>query len=141
MATSEMTLAFAWMYSTLSGDATLTGYVPGGINRAYAPVATTTPYVVMTYQSGSDGTVFGGGRAYADMLFQVVAVGPVKTISSLTSAAARIDTLLTLATQTAVTGGTILASFRTQPYESDVLVDGEQWTSIGGDYRLFVKGN
>ena len=139
---TELDLGFSWLTSTLSGDATLAGYAPGGVSRTFAEPKTPTPYVIMSYQQGTDQVVFGGGRAYSDLHFQVSVVGPVSdNIQALENAAARVDALLTVAQQTAVTGGTILASFRTQPISTDTLVDGEVWNEVGGVYCLLVKGS
>jgi len=137
----EMSIALAWLKSTLAGDGVLSGYAPGGVSRTFAQPGVATPYVVMQYQSGTDYPVFGGARAYSDLYFEIMAVGPAKNTQSIVNAASRINTLLTVTQSTAVTGGTIAASFRTQPMESDPLVDGEQWTSIGGMYRIMAKAS
>jgi hypothetical protein len=143
MSSNEVALILEWLYSTLSGDSTLSGYAPGGVWRAEAPPSTTPPYVIMTYQPGQshDEIVFGGARAYSDLHFEVICAGPAKVTQTVANAAARIDTLISVATQTSITGGTILASFRTQPSESDVIIDGEMWTNIGGMYRVMVKAS
>lgn len=142
MATHEVYLSFQWLYATLSGDATLQGYAPGGVWRAEAPPSTATPYVIIAHQpsSGGDKIVFGGARAYSDMLFQVFAAGPAKSTQAIANAAARIDSLITT-TQIAVTGGTIMASFRAQPVEEDPLIDGELWSNLGGVYQIMAKGS
>ena len=143
MSANEVALTLEWLYGTLSGDGTLSGYAPGGVWRAEAPPSTTPPYVIMSYQPSQshDEIVFGGARAYSDLYFEMLAVGPAKVTQTIANAAARIDTLITVATQTSVTGGIIMASYRTQPSEADVIVDGEMWTNIGGIYRVMVKAS
>ncbi len=138
---TEIDLAFAWLESTLSGDSTLTGYAPGGLWRTFAKPGTTAPYTIMNYQDGTDNVVFGGSRAYSEMHFRVVIVGPAADMQAILNGAARIDTLLTLATQTNVTGGKILASYRTQPVSMDELVEGEVWNQTGGVYCVMVKAS
>jgi hypothetical protein len=137
----EVDIAFAWLTSTLAGDVTLAGYAPGGVSRTFAQPKTATPYIVMSYQSGTDYPVFGGVNAYSDLYFEVMAVGPANNTQALTNAAARIKELLTVAQPVSVTGGSIRSCYRSQPLESDPLVDGEQWTSIGGTYRLMVTAS
>lgn len=137
----EMAIAFAWLTSTLSGDVPLQGYAPGGVSRTFAQPQTATPYVVMKYQSGTDYPVFGGANAYSDLYFEVMAVGPASNTQSLTNAAARIKTLLTVAQPVSVTGGSIRSSYRSQPLEDDSLVDGETWTSLGGVYRVMTQAS
>jgi hypothetical protein len=138
----EVALAFAWLTSTLAGDAALQGYAPGGVSRTFAQPNTLTPYVVMQYQNnGSDNLVFGGANAFSDLPFEVIAVGPAKNTQALTQAAARIKQLLTITQPISVTGGTIISSYRTQPMESDSLVDGESWTSLGGTYLVRAQAS
>ncbi len=138
----EVALAFAWLTSTLSGDAPLQGYAPGGVSRTFAQPKASTPYVVMSYQNnGVDHPVFGGANAFSDLPFEVLVVGPASNTQALMDAAARVKELLTVVQQTAVTGGTIISSHRTQPMESDPLVDGEQWTGIGGIYLIRAKAS
>jgi hypothetical protein len=138
---SEVAVALAWLYSTLNGDSTLTGYAPGGVWRAEAPPTTVTPFVTIIYEPSNshDEPVFGGGRAYSDLYFDVVACGPAKMTATLASAASQIDTLLKVSAQTAITGGTISACFRSVPLEADPLINGETWTNMGGTYRIMIK--
>lgn len=136
---NEVALGILWLTSTLSGDATLLGYCPGNVWRGLAPPSTTSPYVMLLFQpGGADLVVFGGGRASADMHFHVLAVGPAKGTAALVNAAARIDVLINGAKNVAITGGTVQGCFRTEPLEMDQLIDGEEWTALGGLYRTFI---
>lgn len=135
-----------WMYTTLASDTQLQGLAPGGVWRSEVPTGTDTaptpvPYVVVTYQphQSQDVIAFQAVRAYSELYFEVVIVGPVTDWSTLTLGAARIDTLLTIGQQTAVTGGTISAGYRTQPIEVDPLVAGEIQTNTGGVYKFMAK--
>lgn len=140
---SEVAVALSWLYSTLAQDTTLSGYAPGGVWRAEAPDGTTPPYTIITYQpqQSRDEVVFGGGRAYSDLFFEVCTAGPANVTQTIANAATRIDTLLTVAQQTAITGGTLLASFRSAPVEGDPLINGEVWTNMGGVYRIMIKAS
>lgn len=137
-----------WMYATLAGDSALQGYAPGGVWRSEVPTGTDadptpTPYIIVTYQpqQSQDFIVFGGARAYSELYFEVVIVGPVTDWTTLTNGAARIDALLTIGQQTAVTGGTISAGYRTVPIEVDPLVAGEIQTNTGGIYKFMAKAS
>lgn len=134
----EVALGFAYLTSTLAGDATLTGLAPGGIRRSMAPPTATTPFVIMRYQSGTDAPVFGGGRSYSDLFYEIKVYGPASGTAALVDAAARISTLISTAVPVAVTGGTIKACFRSQALQSDEEPDGSQWSCFGGIYRMFV---
>lgn len=139
----EIALALGWIVSTLSADIPLQGYAPGGVWRAEAPPGTATPYVIIAHQPGQskDEIVFGGARAYSDLCFQVIATGPAANGETIANAAVRIDSLLTVSQSTAVTGGTIITSYRTQPVEADTIINGETWTDMGGIYRIMCKGS
>lgn len=137
---TEVSISYAWMYGVLTGDATLQGYTPGGVQYDFPLPGIAAPYSVIKFQDGTDHVVFGGGRAYADMRFRAVVAGPVSAISTLLSASARLDVLLT-AVQVVVTGGTIMASFQEQPLSEDVWVDSEKWRIEGGIYRIMAKAN
>src|SRR5579885_931599 len=111
MSTHETALVYSWLYSTLSGDSTLSGYAPGGVWRGMAPPQTATPFVIISLQSGSDVVTMNGYRMIVDVLYQVKAVGPVSNTAGIVSAASRIDDLLKLTTGT-VAGGAILSCYR-----------------------------
>lgn len=139
---SEIELGYSWIYNTLVADTgILLPFIPGGVWYVYALPGTAPPYVTIKYQSGVDHVVFGGARAFSDMRFHVLATGPVKSLQTIWNAAARIDTLLTIASQLTVSDGTILASFRDQPVSTDEWVDGEKWQSTGGEYRVLAKAS
>lgn len=143
MAANEIDIAYQWIQATLANDTTLQGYAPGGVWRAEAETNTTAPYVTITYQPGQnrDEIAFGGVRVYSELYFEVCAAGPAKNLPGIVNAATRIDGLLTVSQQTAITGGTILASYRTQPVETNPLIDGVRWNSNGGVYRVMVKAS
>ncbi len=141
MSTHETALALEYLVSTLSGDSTLMGYCPGGVNRGYAPPSTATPYIIIAFQAGTDAPVFGTDtEGFANMVFQVKAVGPAKGTATLLNAAARIQDLLPTK-QISVTGGTIKGCYRWMPLLQDELEDGEQWLNAGGLYRIFAKSS
>jgi hypothetical protein len=142
MASQEVVIALEYLYSTLSADATLQGYAPGGVHRGLAPPETTTPYVIFAYQSGTDVNTMNAYRIMTDPLFQAKAVGPASITAQIASAAERIDELLK-PNQGGVTAtladGLVLSCFRESPLQTDEIVSGQQWSNIGGLYRLLVQ--
>lgn len=134
----ESAIALEWLYTTLSEDDALLSYAPGGVWRALAPDGTTTPFVIIAFQSGMDVLSMNVVRLMTDVLFQVKVVGPALITSQLFNAADEIDTLLKRASGT-VTGGTVLACYRESPLQLDELVNGEVWSNIGGLYRAAVQ--
>jgi len=138
---SEVALGLAYLKSTLSADATLSGYAPGGVRRAMAQPQAPAPYITIKHQdNGADAPVFGGSRAYSDLYYEVKVWGSASGTETLINASDRIDTLISTATPVAVSGGTIKACFRSQPLQSDEEPDGEQWSFFGGVYRMFITG-
>lgn len=141
MAVHEITTGFQWLYSVLSGDSTLTALLGDGaqgIWRAYAPPSTVPPYVIMSYQSGSDVITMNAFRLMVSGLYQVKIVGPAANMTPLAQGAERIDQLLGLTSGTP-TGAVVLACYREQPIFLDELVNGEVWSNAGGMYRLYIE--
>jgi hypothetical protein len=138
MSANEVDLGFQYFASKLSSDSTLLGCAPGGGYRTLAATTTLTPYWIAIFMAGTTTTNFGGVRGYVSLLYQVKAVGPASVTGQIANAAARIDTLITSATQQAVTGGIIKSCIQTQPIEMDELVVKETWTNLGGLYRLMI---
>jgi len=139
MSTHEVVAGFMWIYSVLSIDATLLASAPGGVYRSLAPPITASPYVIMAHQSGMDVVTINAFRLMDNLLYQVKAVGPSSQMVAIAAAAARIDQLLGLASGT-VTGGYIGSCYREQPiFVDESPINGEQYTNVGGLYRLQIK--
>jgi hypothetical protein len=136
--TMELFSGYQWLTGVLTGDALLTSYAPGGVWRALAPNTTAPPFVIMSFQNGSDITNMNEFRLFVEATYQVKVVGPASATPNLVLAASRIDTLLGLANGT-VSNGNILACWRVSPLAVDSLVNGELWSDIGGLYRLQIE--
>ena len=138
--THEASIAFQYLYTILSGDSQLTGFVPGGIWRGYVPPETTPPYVVFAMQSGTDSVTMNGFRMLVDGLFQVKAIGPASETQTIVNAASRIDALIGSPPTSGTTpNGAILASYRQSPLSLSELINGEVWETMGGLYRLIIE--
>lgn len=134
----ESAILFEWLYTTLSNDAALPAYAPGGVWRSLAPDGTPTPFVIIAYQSGQDVLSMNVVRLMTDLLFQIKVVGPVSSISQVYSAVDEIDALLKR-TSGSVSNGLVLACYRESPLELDELVNEQIWCNIGGLYRAVVQ--
>lgn len=140
MSVNEAVAGLEFLYATLSADATLASYAPGGVWRGLAPDATPTPFVVIAFQSAMDTTTMNEFRILSRILYQVKAVGPASQTAQIASAAARIDDLIGKpAVSGTVSGGYIGASYRQSPLFLDQDVNGEVWSDIGGLYRLEIQ--
>lgn len=140
MGALEVMEGYRWIIATLSADSVLTGYAPGGIWRAMAKPETVPPFVVVTYQAGTDVTTMNAFRLFVDVLFQVRVVAPASNTDAIISCASRMDDLLGTPPQSGATaGGNISSCYRQSPLEYDELVSGELWTNVGGVYRLLIQ--
>ena len=144
MSVNEAMLGFQFFYGILASDTTLASLAPGGINRYLAPIGSTSPWVIMALQSPGQDTTTNVGvyKLLASPLYQIKAVGPASITQQIEQAYERIDVLLGgkdgLKNQ-AITGGFIAACYRESPLQNDELDNGEQYTNIGGFYRLEIE--
>lgn len=134
----EIGLCYQWLVSTLT-DTTLQGYAPGGVRRGMAKTGTSTPFVIVAYQAGSDNTTMNAVRVMDNLLFQVRASGPASSTTAIVNAASRIDALIDGQRNQAITGGVVLCCYRDSPLQYDELVSGELWSNFGGLYRIEIQ--
>lgn len=142
---AEILLVEQWLQSVLVGDAVLVamlGKHPSTHQCVYAYVApdkAAFPFVVYSYQSGSD--VYGSGKAriMSQLTYQVKAVGQGAGYTPLAPIADRIDALLHGAAG-AIPGLAVLSCIREAPVAYPELDDnGIQYRHLGGLYRLQVR--
>lgn len=137
---TEVDLALTWIENTLQEDATLLSLAPGGVFQTFQLPGTTAPYKIVKYLNGTDVPKFGG-IAYSDMHFRVIVAGPFDALQNLQAAAKRINDLLTVTQQTALSGGTLMSSIRAQPISDDEWADSAKWRVEGGEYRIMAKAS
>lgn len=125
------------LYSLLSGDATLSGYAPGGVWRNIAPAGTDGVVVTFGQQSSVDTYTFSE-RAMVDMLYQVKAVAPGGSAGTAWDAADRIDSLLTDGSLT-IGSGTVLRVRRQSSISLTETDGGETYQHVGGIYAITVQ--
>ena len=138
MATDPTSTAFALLYSTLHGDATLLALLAGGVHQVAAPPGSTPDWLLISQQSGTDTNTATAVRILTRMLFQVKVVGPVQDAGNLRSAYARADALLQPSGQPLRNQGGTLACFREQTISYGEMVEGVLWLHYGGLYRVEV---
>ena len=144
----ESYLGFLFLAGILQVDATLSGLAPGGVWRGLAPPASSTPFVVMSHQAGTDVLTMNGVRLFVSMLYLVKAVGPSSATAAVALAAARIDRLLGsppglpasgAVIVASVTEGQVYAVFREMPLMiEEAPVAGEEYINMGGMYRMQI---
>jgi hypothetical protein len=142
---NETLIADSFLYSTLAGDATITGIVGAYQGRAnihsdVADIEAPYPFIVYSMQSpGQDLIVVGPYRVWAAPLYLVKVVAQARSYGgNLKTVADRIDTLLSFG-HGAATGGQVVASVRESPWRQSEFTNSKYYRSLGGLYRLQVQ--
>lgn len=142
MSTNEAYIGLEFLVTRLKNDATLTSLAPGGVWDSMAPQGTTTPFIVVAFQAGTDTTTMNGIRLISLPLYQIKAVGPGNTATAVAAAAAQADAALggkDGLKNITTSDGFIAACYREQPLIYNELVNGAPWTNIGGLERLEIE--
>lgn len=134
----ETARALLWVYETLANDATLADLVDDRIYDGLAPEGSAFPYVVYSFQAGTDTVVIGAARILNRGLYLVKAVAETQSYSGPTQIADRVDELLQAANGSTV-DGLILGVNREQPIMYIETIDGIQFRHVGGLYRIFTQ--
>ena len=139
---SETAMAIQWIKSTCTADTTLMAAATGGVWMDKADQGTIAPYVLIVQQSMVDTMTLTGLRLFVRGLFQIKAIGPTAQYATLVTIADRIDALFKNARSVALSpSGGILASYREQSLAYDELVNGIQYSHLGGLYTIDVQAN
>lgn len=142
MSTQEAVAGMEFIYATLTGDTTLMALVTG-VYRGMASDQAIPPFVVISYQAGSDTVTANAVRLMTRALYQVTATGPAGMSPQLATAAARIDDLLKPkpgGISGSVPGGQIDSCYREAPLLRDLPPENAvMWSAIGGMYRLEIQ--
>lgn len=137
---AETDVIDTWLYSTLTGDASLAATL-GASTGVYADVAESEaaePYVVYQMVAANDVDVVGGTRIITDALYQVKVVKQCRSYSELSVAEGRIDALLHLGSGT-TTGGRVYQARRVRPIRYTETREGRTYRHLGGDFRIHVR--
>jgi hypothetical protein len=141
---SEVAQAFAWINSTMRADSALMAAAVGGVWQGLADIGVVAPYATYAQQANSDVLTMNKVRLWASLLIQIKAVGSVKNYDALVIIADRIDALFKSVRPTALPGsGGVLECYRDGSIALDdpQPVNGVQWTSLGGLYRIDLQGS
>jgi hypothetical protein len=136
----------AYLGAKLQAATAVTAFLANGANSIFRNVApqaaiNNPPYILVRYQGGADVMGAFADRLMTSGLYQVVVVGPdTLTNATLYPAAQALDAALHRTAGTAL-GGIVLACYREQPLMLSEVISGsdQQWTRIGGLYRLLVQ--
>ncbi|HPD40012.1 MAG TPA: DUF3168 domain-containing protein [Anaerolineae bacterium] len=135
---SEPMTAERWLYTLLSGDATLQGLIGDRVYSGEAPTTAAYPLVLIVFQGGHDVLGVGPARIMAQCRYLVKAVGATPSYAALEPIASRIDALLQGASGS-VTSGLVLACVREAPVVYPEQQEGKVFRHLGGIYRIVAQ--
>ena len=140
---SEVAQAFQWINTTLRADSALMAAATGGVWQGLADIGIVAPYVSFAMQSSQDVLTVNAYRLWAHLLIQIKGVGPASQYAALVTIADRIDALFKRVGPVGLSVGGVLQCYREQVIALDdpTPVNGIQWTSLGGLYRIDLQAN
>ena len=141
---AETYQAFAWIKSEALTDSLLVAAAIGGIRQGLAPLGVVDPFMTYNRQAGIDINTVNQVRIYASILMQIKMVGPSSAYETLEAGALRIDALFSNRRNVGLSGSSgVLSCYREQEvaYEDPKLINGVQWSHLGGLYRIDLKGS
>lgn len=129
-----------FLYSALSGNATLTALVGLKFYSAPTPPGTTYPIVLSTNAGAADNTnTLEARRIWSEFIYAVRYINKVESFIPLEAGAAAIENALSRASGTNVSGDIVMCVYQA-PYESiEIDRDGFTLMGLGGLYRLYVQ--
>lgn len=127
----------------MRADSALMAAATGGVWQGLAEVGVTGPYALYGQQASSDVLTVNAYRLWASILVQIKMVGPVSNYAALVTGANRIDVLFGRIGLVGLPGGVggVLQCYRQQTVALDEVVNGVQWSQLGGLYRIDVQGS
>lgn len=128
-----------WIYTTLTGDATLAGLVGTRVYAGMAPQGATMPYVVFAMANNHDVMGLGGTRIMTDFTYRVEVVGRTDSYSTISPIADGIDTLLHKASGAAGEDGYVLACQRVQEIAHPEVRDGIAYRRMGAYWHIIAQ--
>lgn len=142
---AETAQVFQYVLATMQADSQLVAAATGGFWNGYADVGVTAPYVLYSRQGGNDILTMNVNRLWADVLLQIKAVGPASNYPALVTISKRIDALFHPQNRGpySTPSGILLQSHRQQEiaYDEPALVNGVQYSNLGGLYLFSMQGS
>jgi len=139
---SETAMAYQWIMATMKADTALMAAALGGVWNGNADIGTLDPYASFGRSSGSDVLTVNVVRLFTHIILQIKGVGPVANYAAIVTIAQRIDALFGRADHVTLSTGGVLACWREQEIAYDEpLVNGVQWSNLGGLYHVELQNS
>jgi hypothetical protein len=129
-----------FLYTTLTGDATLAAIVGTRVFGHAVPPAATRPYVFYTLvDPGEDLSEVGAVRIWSNMIYVVRIVNKTESYPSLEAGSTAITNALHRASGSNISGA-VVACIKEAPFAFiEIDQDGSQLRHLGSRFRLFVQ--
>ena len=137
---SETAQAYQWVVTTMQADSALMAQAVGGVFQGFAPIGTPPPFALVSQQVATDVLTVNAVRLFVSMMLQIKAIGPANNYAALVTIADRIDALFRSVRDTALSSGGILCCYREQSLAYDELINGAQFSHLGGLYHINLQG-
>ncbi len=138
---AEAFQAFQWAVSTMQADSALMAAATGGVYQDIAPLNTLPPIVIVGCQAGTDVLTGNAVRLWTKLIFQIKAIGPATNYGALVTIANRIDALFGRVGPISLAPGTVMCCYRETELAISELVNGQQWSHLGGLYTIQLQGS
>jgi len=112
----------------------------GGVYQGYAPIGTTPPFAIVSQQVATDVLTVNAVRLFVSILLQIKAIGPANNYAALVTIADRIDALFKSVRDVGLGTGGILSCYREQSLSYEEIINGAQWSHLGGLYHIELQG-
>ena len=135
---SELSVIGKQIYDVLSGDSQIHAGCADRIYAAAAPAKAVYPCIVFRTMAPADSVGGGGTRICTRslMLIEVIGAGGYEAIDTLV---VRVDDLFRASAPQVLTDGSIISSYREEPFEAIEQDDKVTYYRRGGMYRFLVR--
>ncbi len=137
-AVSAPALAESYLYSTLSGDATLMALITG-VYSTVAPQGAVYPFIVFASLAGKDIQEIGPLRTMSQQLYEIKAISNAPSIVGLDAIMARVDALIQGHGPVTLSGGYILGARRERTMVLGSPEAGVQYRQLIFTYRIYTQ--
>lgn len=137
MSATEIRVTLEWLDVALASVG-----ATGGVYRNVAPAGAVGPYIVVTLYGPSDVMGVAGKRLWVNNTWLIEVWGTDDQFATLESVASALDAALQQQRNIGTPSGQILSCVREQArFGPPEEVGNQQWTRIGGVYRIQAKAS
>lgn len=134
MSATEVRVTLEWLTTALANVG-----ATGGVYRNVAPPDTIAPYITVTLYGPSDVMGVAGSRLWANNTWLIEVWGTDDQFTTLETVASAMDAALHRQRNIGTPSGQIISCLRESERYGSQEVGNQQWTHLGGVYRIECK--